>query len=114
IAAWREVAKRIAHEIKNPLTPIQLCAQRIEKRFLSDKNNDYSCLSEKDKEVLTESTQLITKQVETLRILVNEFSRFASLPKAEFKERNINVIIKEAVRLYENSYSDIIFIVSLE
>ena len=75
MAAWREVARRIAHEVKNPLTPIQLSAQRLKKRY-GDK------LSAEDSKVFLECTEMIITQVDELKRLVNEFSNFARMPAA--------------------------------
>ena len=73
LAAWREVAQRIAHEIKNPLTPIQLSAQRLRRRLASDRSPD-------EKRLLEEATGTIIQEVDGLRQLVDEFSRFARMP----------------------------------
>ncbi len=75
MAAWREVARRIAHEIKNPLTPIQLSAQRIRRRF-----GERLAADPEDARVFDECVDTITSQVEGLKLLVNEFSNFARLP----------------------------------
>lgn len=93
--AWSEVARRIAHEIKNPLTPIQLWAQRIRRKYM--KNTEHS---EIDLRVLDEGTHSIIQQVEELRILVNEFSTFSRLPRPRFHENDIHVAIKEALILH--------------
>ena len=75
MAAWREVARRIAHEVKNPLTPITLSAQRLKRRYSS----------RIDEPVFEECTQMIIDQVESIRNLVNEFSAFARFPTADPK-----------------------------
>ncbi|MBI5893216.1 MAG: HAMP domain-containing protein [Deltaproteobacteria bacterium] len=90
--AWKEVAQRIAHEIKNPLTPIQLSAQRLRKKYLS--------MFKDDGKVFDECTKTIIHQVEELKMLVNEFSSFARLPAANPTPNNINEIVNEAVALY--------------
>jgi two-component system nitrogen regulation sensor histidine kinase NtrY len=99
--AWREVARRIAHEIKNPLTPIQLSAQRLRKR--------YEHLLEGDGDVLEKCTSTIIKQVEELKNLVNEFSNFARLPAAELAPRDLNEVVKEALFLYAEGHKGIDF-----
>ena len=80
-AAWREVAKRIAHEIKNPLTPIKLSAQRLQKKF-SDQLND---------QAFEDCTSTIIDQVDNIKGLVNEFSLYARLPKPELKMNDLNL-----------------------
>ena len=100
-AAWREVARRIAHEIKNPLTPIQLSAQRLRKRYLGQ--------FEQDGAVFDECTQTIITQVEELKNLVNEFSSFARMPAANPAPNNLNEIIREAMILYEEGHKHIGF-----
>jgi len=95
MAAWREVARRIAHEIKNPLTPIQLSAQRIRRRFRGrlDKASE-------DAQVFDECVDTITSQVEGLKVLVNEFSNFARLPTARPRPDDLNQLVQEAVSSY--------------
>ena len=100
MAAWREVARRIAHEVKNPLTPIQLSAQRLKKRY-------GHVLSEGDEKVFEECTDMIINQVEGLKRLVNEFSSFARMPALNPNPEDINQIIKEAVGLYQEIQKDI-------
>jgi len=100
-SAWREVARRIAHEIKNPLTPIQLSAQRLRKRYL----NQFT----KDGAVFDECTQTIITQVEELKNLVNEFSSFARMPSAKPTPNNLNEIIREAMVLYQEGHKQIRF-----
>ncbi len=95
MAAWREVARRIAHEIKNPLTPIQLSAQRLTRKF-RNKISD----SPDDAHIFDECVSTITRQVEGLKLLVNEFSNFARLPAAKPAPGNINALIREAVASY--------------
>ncbi|MCK4690492.1 MAG: HAMP domain-containing protein, partial [Desulfuromonadales bacterium] len=101
MAAWREVARRIAHEIKNPLTPIQLSAQRLRRRYLerfSDEDN-----------VFDDCTQMISQQVEELKNLVNEFSNFARMPATKATPNNLNDIIKECLILYQEAHKEIAF-----
>lgn len=99
--AWREVARRIAHEIKNPLTPIKLSAQRLRKRYL----NKFSG----NGKVFDECTKTIIDQVEDLKGLVNEFSNFARMPATNLYPNDINKIIKDALVLYQEGHSNIKF-----
>jgi two-component system nitrogen regulation sensor histidine kinase NtrY len=99
--AWREVARRIAHEIKNPLTPIQLAAQRLHKRFAPQ-------ISE-GAEVFEECTQTIGQAVTELKELVNEFSTFARLPAVEHTPQDLNTLVQEAVVLFREAHRDIDF-----
>jgi two-component system nitrogen regulation sensor histidine kinase NtrY len=94
--AWQEVARRIAHEIKNPLTPIQLSAQRIRRRFGPRLRG-----AGEDTRVFDECVDAITSQVESLKLLVNEFSNFARLPAANLRSDDLNRIVREAVARYE-------------
>ncbi|MEO8603202.1 MAG: ATP-binding protein [bacterium] len=100
--AWREVARRIAHEIKNPLTPIQLSAQRLRKRYAA-------LLSGDDAAVLEECTQTISAQVEQLKRLVNEFSTFARLPALEVAPHDLRAVVEEAVVLYREAHREVTF-----
>jgi two-component system nitrogen regulation sensor histidine kinase NtrY len=93
--AWSEVARRIAHEIKNPLTPIQLWAQRMRRKYLLPPGKE-----RRDWRVLDEGTEAIINQVEELRILVNEFSTFSRLPRPNLQEVDIVSTIGEALRLH--------------
>jgi len=102
MAAWREVARRIAHEIKNPLTPIQLSAQRLRKRYL-DKLPD-------DGAVFDECTKTIVKQVEELKGMVNEFSSFARMPTSQPSPNHLNEIIREALVLFQEAHKEVHFI----
>lgn len=105
-AAWREVAKRIAHEIKNPLTPIQLCAERMYRRFSS---GQLSTVNADDKNLVVECSDIIIKQVESLRVLVNEFSRFAQMPRVQLKKAALNPIVSENMAIFIEAHSDINF-----
>ncbi|MGZ8467664.1 MAG: PAS domain-containing protein, partial [Candidatus Binatia bacterium] len=87
--AWREVARRIAHEIKNPLTPIQLSAERLRKRYASMLGGDGG--------ILDKCTTTIIQQVEELKSLVNEFSQFARLPSAKLATQDLNEIVSESL-----------------
>jgi two-component system, NtrC family, nitrogen regulation sensor histidine kinase NtrY len=100
--AWREVARRIAHEIKNPLTPIQLSAQRLRKRYAAELSGD-------DATVLDECTRTIIGQVEQLKRLVNEFSTFARLPTVEVAPHDLTAVVEEALVLYREGHRDITF-----
>jgi two-component system nitrogen regulation sensor histidine kinase NtrY len=93
MAAWREVARRIAHEIKNPLTPIQLSAQRLRKRYLEKLQPDGT--------VFDECTRTIVKQVEELKGMVNEFSNFARMPACQPTPNRLNEIIQETLVLFQ-------------
>ena len=101
MAAWREVARRIAHEIKNPLTPIQLSAQRLRKRYLSRFGDDGK--------VFDECTEMIIKSVDELKNLVNEFSNFARMPAIQPEPNNINDIIRETLTLYQEAHQGVRF-----
>ncbi len=91
--AWAEVARRLAHEIKNPLTPIQLSAERLERR-LADK------LQESDRAVLIKSVQTIVDQVDAMQRLVNEFRDYARLPAAHLAPLDLNELVAEVLHLY--------------
>lgn len=95
-AAWGEVARRLAHEIKNPLTPIQLAAERLRRRYLPD-------LSGKDEEVFDRATHTIVQQVETMKSMVNAFSEYARTPKLELKPTDLNRLLAEVAELYRGS-----------
>ena len=97
MAAWREVARRIAHEIKNPLTPIQLSAQRLRRK--------YPELVEGDGSVFDECTRTIIQQVDHMKSLVNEFSRFARLPRARLEPCSLSEIVEEGLGLYRHNFS---------
>lgn len=100
LAAWREVAKRIAHEVKNPLTPIQLSAQRLKKKY-GDK------VADGDDKVFEECTNLIISQVDELKRLVNEFSSFARLPASKFSPTDLSQVIKDAISLYKETQKNV-------
>ena len=91
--AWGEVARRLAHEIKNPLTPIQLSAERLEHK-LADK------LPAADRALLTKSVRTIVDQVDAMKRLVNEFRDYARLPSAELKPVDLNALVSEVLLLY--------------
>ena len=104
--AWREVAKRIAHEIKNPLTPIKLSAQRLQRR-LKD-------LQGKDGQLLQECTNVIIQHTDELKEMVNEFSNFARLPEVNPSPNQLNDLIQETMQLYLSAHPEIHFILKLE
>ena len=124
-AAWAEVARRMAHEIKNPLTPIQLSAERIAKRFTqqiqSPKSKVQSLLSvfkskdeqanpaveEQNIKVIKDGTETILREVNSLKSMVDEFSRFARLPNVKLESRNINEIIRQSGALYDDRFDDV-------
>ena len=93
--AWSEVARRIAHEIKNPLTPIQLWAQRMRRKYLRDPANE-----RRNWRILDEGTETIINQVEELRVLVNEFSSFARLPRPILESVDVSATLVDALRLH--------------
>ena len=100
-AAWQEVARRIAHEIKNPLTPIQLSSQRLS-RFL-DRREASESKAPRDVELtklVQECSRLIEREVSTLAALVNEFSQFVRFPTAKLTATNANTIVDEAVEVF--------------
>ncbi len=101
MAAWREVARRIAHEIKNPLTPIQLSAQRLRRRYpeiLAEENS-----------IFDQCTNTIIKQVDELKQLVSEFSQFARMPKVNRSDDNLIKIVEETLFLYKQAHPAIRF-----
>jgi two-component system nitrogen regulation sensor histidine kinase NtrY len=105
-AAWREVAQRIAHEIKNPLTPIQLSAQRLRKKFF-EKAADFE-------QIFDDSTEVIVNEVNSLKRLVDEFSKFARMPAPQLARESLHEVIKEVVTLYRGAHRDVEFIVELD
>ena len=94
MAAWREVARRIAHEVKNPLTPISLSAQRLKRKYAS----------QIDDPVFDECTRMIIDHVDLIRNLVNEFSAFARFPTADLATCDLPPIIEETVALYKEGH----------
>jgi two-component system, NtrC family, nitrogen regulation sensor histidine kinase NtrY len=134
-SAWQEVARRMAHEIKNPLTPIQLSAERIAKNFYRNssfvlrpssfaessgniensesngegqRTNDEGLKTNKQLEkIVNESTETILREVSSLKSMVDEFSRFARLPNAKLSEGDVNEIVRQAVLLYEDRIDDV-------
>ena len=94
-AAWSEMARRLAHEIKNPLTPIQLAAERLRHKYLYTLRND-------QKEMLDRLTNTIIQQVETMKAMVNSFSEYARPPVITMEKVDLNRILQEVVDLYSN------------
>ena len=92
-AAWGEVARRLAHEIKNPLTPIQLSAERMRRKFLDS-------MSEQDAQILERATHTIIAQVDAMKQMVNAFSEYARAPDMHFSRFDLNQLITEVVDLY--------------
>lgn len=114
VAAWSEVARRMAHEIKNPLTPIQLSAERIAKSYRranpsGDQNGQNGTGAGEPRSaealhvnaVINECTETIAREVAGLKAMVDEFSRFARLPLAKLEAANLNEVIRQAVALYD-------------
>lgn len=99
LATWQEVAQRIAHEIKNPLTPIQLSAERLRKKY-------YEHSSDFDK-IFDESTRIVINEVHDLKNLVDEFSNFARMPAPRPTLQKIEPILKEVIVLYQSAHKDI-------
>ena len=123
-SAWQEVARRMAHEIKNPLTPIQLSAERIAKRFaqvpsskfqVSSGNGEMSEPSavadgfsqDQTLKVVKDGTETILREVNSLKSMVDEFSQFARLPNVKLESGKLNEIIEQSVALFEDRFSDV-------
>ncbi|CAN5875527.1 ATP-binding protein [soil metagenome] len=123
-SAWQEVARRMAHEIKNPLTPIQLSAERIAKRFALTQNTKSKVQSflevfkpkiedpkpkteDQTAKVIKDGTETILREVNSLKSMVDEFSRYARLPNARLESGKLNEIIKQSVTLYDDRFSDV-------
>jgi len=103
-AAWSDIARRIAHEIKNPLTPIQLAAERLQRRFGSEIASD--------PDTFERLTGTIVRQVGDLRRMVDEFSNFARMPKPVFRDENVHEIARQALFLHEVAHPGIGFVLS--
>ncbi len=101
MAAWREVARRIAHEIKNPLTPIQLSAQRLRRRYPEILNEENS--------IFDQCTNTIITQVDELKRLVSEFSQFARMPKVQKSPDDLLKLAKSTLFLYQEGHKNITF-----
>jgi two-component system nitrogen regulation sensor histidine kinase NtrY len=104
MAAWGDVARRIAHEIKNPLTPIQLSAERIKRKFRSQVQ---------EPEDLEQYTDVIIRQTNDLRRIVDEFSKFARMPEPDRREGDLVELVRAAVMLQENGQPGVRFVTSL-
>jgi two-component system, NtrC family, nitrogen regulation sensor histidine kinase NtrY len=100
-AAWREVARRLAHEIKNPLTPIQLCAERLRRHFTQ--------APEPTRALVEECTTTIVGEVESLKGLVDEFSQFARMPAPRAVPTDLHALLDDALALYEGLFTDVEF-----
>ena len=100
-AAWSDIARRIAHEIKNPLTPIQLAAERLQRRFGGEIASD--------SDTFERLTGTIVRQVGDLRRMVDEFSNFARMPKPVFKTENVHEVARQALFLHEVAHPGITF-----
>ncbi|HEX6409623.1 MAG TPA: ATP-binding protein [Sphingomicrobium sp.] len=103
-AAWSDIARRIAHEIKNPLTPIQLAAERLQRRFGKDITSDA--------ETFERLTGTIVRQVGDLRRMVDEFSNFARMPKPIFRSENVHEIARQSLFLHEVAHPGVSFALS--
>jgi two-component system, NtrC family, nitrogen regulation sensor histidine kinase NtrY len=105
-SAWSDIARRIAHEIKNPLTPIQLSAERLKRKYLKEITSD--------KAVFEQCTDTIIRQVGDLGRIVDEFSSFARMPKAILEPNNLSDVVREATVLQRVSSSDIDIVMKLD
>ncbi len=103
---WREVAKRIAHEIKNPLTPITISSQRILKAM--------ELPEEKFRKVVEDSLNIILQELDSIKKLAEEFGNFARLPEIKFSKGDINQLLEKLISVYTSIYSNIEFIVNLD
>jgi len=99
-AAWGEVARRLAHEIKNPLTPIQLSAERLRRKYLNT-------MSREDGQILDRATHTIVQQVEAMKEMVNAFSDYARAPDMDMSDFSLSGLIHEVVDLYRAQESDV-------
>ena len=106
MAAWGDVARRIAHEIKNPLTPIQLSAERIKRKFAPQ-------LGEENSDKLEAMTDVIVRQTNDLRRIVDEFSKFARMPEPDRREEDLAQLVKDAVLLQQSGQPDIQFVTEI-
>ena len=121
-SAWQEVARRMAHEIKNPLTPIQLSAERIAKRLANSKFQipDYELQISKTKnnlesgvwnlesaKVIKDGTETILREVNSLKSMVDEFSRYARLPNPKLESGDLNDTIRQSAALYDDRFADV-------
>ena len=102
MAAWGDVARRIAHEIKNPLTPIKLSAERINRKF-------GKVLTDEQKESLEQLTGVVIRQTDDLRRIVDEFSKFARMPEPQTRQEDVSSLLREAILLQEAGQPDVRF-----
>ena len=105
-AAWQEVAQRIAHEIKNPLTPIQLSAERLRKKFF-EKASDFN-------DIFDQSTMTIVNEVNSLKRMVDEFSNFARLPAPVMERQSLHAALQDVILFYSAAHRDIEFLAKLD
>jgi two-component system, NtrC family, nitrogen regulation sensor histidine kinase NtrY len=104
-SAWADVARRIAHEIKNPLTPIQLSAERLRRK--------YGAVITEDRGVFEQCTETIVRQVDDIKRMVDEFSRFARMPKPVMTAEDVADTVRQAIFLMKVGHSDIDFVVNI-
>ncbi|MHA7851141.1 sensor histidine kinase NtrY-like [Roseovarius sp.] len=107
MAAWGDVARRIAHEIKNPLTPIKLSAERIKRKF-------GRILDEQQAADLEQLTDVVIRQTDDLRRIVDEFSKFARMPEPQAKPESLTELVRKAALLQEAGQPDVIFVTDLD
>jgi len=109
-SAWQEVARRMAHEIKNPLTPIQLSAERIAKRAGAETAVSplgLPTVTSPASDVIRDGTNTILREVASLKAMVDEFSRFARLPEVKLEPGDLNDIIRQTLEMYEDRHPDV-------
>ncbi|MFY9270632.1 MAG: ATP-binding protein [Candidatus Manganitrophaceae bacterium] len=106
LATWQEVAQRIAHEIKNPLTPIQLSTERLRKKYF-ERSDDFD-------KIFDESTRIVINEVHDLKTLVDEFSHFARMPAPRPSLQKIDSVIHEVIALYQAAHKDMTFATALD
>ena len=106
-SAWGEVARRLAHEIKNPLTPIQLSAERLRRKILPE-------LDQHESNILDRATTTIVEQVESMKEMVNDFADYARVPQIEKTPLDLNKLISEVVELYQNNVHNFEVRISLD
>jgi two-component system nitrogen regulation sensor histidine kinase NtrY len=99
VAAWRDVARRLAHEIKNPLTPIQLCAERLRRHFTAAPPNARA--------LVEECTGTIVAEVDSLKALVDEFAQFARMPAPRAVPSDLNALLHETLSLYDGLFKTV-------
>lgn len=101
VAAWHEVARRVAHEIKNPLTPIALSADRVRRRI------ERLGLPEEEARVIREAAETISREVDSVRTLVDEFAQFARLPAAQLRPMDLNDVVEDALMVFAGRLEDV-------